>query len=168
MKIQFSLIIILLNSVLSFSQNAQEIDLVDLGLPSGVQWMAQNLGANKINDFGDYYLGKDTQDLTDLGEGFSIPSKAQFQELIDNTVQRWREIEGVEGMAFTAPNGNFIFLPAAAQLWWNDEGNSAFWDTNNKGSGAYWTSTPSESTNYIYFLEFNEEDGNRAFFSSHI
>ncbi len=163
MKIQLFLTIIVLNSVLSFSQKSQEVSLIDLGLPSGLQWMEQNLGANKSYEFGEYYLGNDTPTLTDLGEGFSIPSKVQFQELIDHTVHRWTEIEGVEGMIFTASNGNNIFLPAAAQLWWNNEKGAGYWDINNRGSGAYWTSTPS-SSNYIYFLEFNDEEGDRPFF----
>lgn len=47
------------------------------------------------------------------GYGWSMPTKEQWEELIDNTsgtVTRWN---GVRGNLFTATNGNSIFLPYA-------------------------------------------------------
>lgn len=158
MKLQILSTIFLLTPLLSFSQNPQKVNLVDLDLPSGILWMDRNLGANNSYDFGEYYLGTDTPALPSLGEGFAIPSKDQFQELMDHTVQKWTVLEGVEGMAFTTANGKSIFLPAAAQLYWDYEGH---WAVNNDGTGAYWTCTPSNYSDYIYFVEFNEE---KAFF----
>lgn len=42
-----------------------------------------------------------------------IPTKSEWQELIDNTTAEWTSLNGVKGRLFTAPNGNSLFLPAA-------------------------------------------------------
>lgn len=48
-----------------------------------------------------------------------LPSNEQFQELIDNTKNEWVKNyngTGVNGMLFTAKNGNTLFLPAAGEV----------------------------------------------------
>lgn len=72
-------------------------------------------------------------------------------------------VNGVNGMYFEAANGNSIFLPAAAHLWWDSSENE--WGINNAGTGAYWTSTKSHYDNYFYFLEF--DDGHAYFSDRH-
>lgn len=135
---------------------------VDLGLPSGTKWCCMNLGASSQTDFGEYYpMSEDIDIATEvLGNGYSTPTRAQFEELINYTNKRAAIVNGVNGMYFEAANGNSIFLPAAAHLWWNSSENE--WGINNAGTGAYWTSTKSHYDNYFYFLEFDDED---AFFS---
>ncbi len=38
------------------------------------------------------------------------PTHAQITELVNNTTQQWTTVNGVEGVRFTALNGNSIFL----------------------------------------------------------
>ena len=47
------------------------------------------------------------------GAGWSIPSKEQWNELYRNTSNELTNLNGVNGMLFTASNGNSVFLPAA-------------------------------------------------------
>ena len=122
-------------------------DYIDLGLPSGTLWATKNFGAESETDFGKYYkMGSlvefDPDDLTKdadteykdyynvvpknpaydvvnytYGGNLMIPMKAQWQELLDNTIQTWTSDyngTGVSGILFTATNGNSIFLPAAS------------------------------------------------------
>ena len=47
------------------------------------------------------------------GDGWRMPTQAEFQELLDNTTNTWTTQNGVSGRLFTAANGNSLFLPAA-------------------------------------------------------
>ena len=51
------------------------------------------------------------------GSGWRTPSKEQWEELQDNTTNTWTTRNGVEGMLFTAFNGNSLFLPAVGYHW---------------------------------------------------
>ena len=48
-----------------------------------------------------------------IGIRAHIPSKEDWEELIDNTTVTWSTLNGVLGLLFSAPNGNSLFLPAA-------------------------------------------------------
>ena len=48
-----------------------------------------------------------------LGSGARMPTKAEWEELINNTTAEWTTLNGVNGRKFTASNGNSLFLPAA-------------------------------------------------------
>jgi len=71
-----------------------------------------------------------------LGSNWRIPSKKDFQELIDNTVHEWDEIDGRYGYKFKSKTDSekYIFLPAAG--YHNDPGDAA----NINDEGCYWTS----------------------------
>ena len=58
---------------------------VDLGLPSGTKWKADN-EANP-NDENDFY----TYDKALAAFGNQLPTKEQFQELIDNCLWSWND-----------------------------------------------------------------------------
>lgn len=51
--------------------------------------------------------------MATLGSDARIPTKKDWQELIDNTTSEWTSLNGVNGWKFTAANGNTLFLPAA-------------------------------------------------------
>ena len=53
------------------------------------------------------------------GNGWRMPTKAEFEELYNNTTVTWTQQNGVNGCLFTAANGNSLFLPAAGR--WGDE-----------------------------------------------
>lgn len=111
---------------------------VDMGL--SVQWASQNVGAESPAHYGDYYAwgevapretfrwresasyDKEYPATLDaerdaatvaLGDGWRMPTREEFQELVHKC--KWREAErnGVYGFEVVAPNDNAIFLPAA-------------------------------------------------------
>lgn len=135
------------------------VKLVNLGLPSGKQWTSCNLGADSPREFGEYYFWSTANtEIATMGEGYSIPTKADFEELIANTNNYFTTIDGVKGFLFEASNLNSIFLPAAASLCEGKEENSG-WVINNEGTGSYWTKTPDEKDEgYYYFLEFSQAE----------
>ncbi len=147
---------------------------VDLGLPSGLLWASCNIGANRPEEYGDYFawgevtakdcygfktyrhciydngayrLNKyfcddsltilqaddDVATLV-LGNGARMPTKEEWEELIDNTTISKTTLHGVKGRMFTAPNGKRLFLPAAGCR--DDE------ELPDTASGCYyWSST---------------------------
>ena len=48
-----------------------------------------------------------------MGGDWRMPTKDEIQELLDNTIKEWAQVNGVNGYKFTASNGNSIFIPAA-------------------------------------------------------
>lgn len=61
-------------------------------------------------------LPKDDAVHVNWGEDWRMPTKAEYQELIDNTTSEWVDNynnTGVNGRLFTGTNGNKLFLPAA-------------------------------------------------------
>jgi clan AA aspartic protease (TIGR02281 family) len=152
---------------------------VDLGL--SVLWATCNLGASSPEGYGDYYAWGETstkssyvdgtsktfnhpiKDISgnpyydaaysNWGGGWRMPTKAEFQELIDNCTWTWYSIEGKRGYIVTSnKNGNCIFLPAAGfrnttELVAGDE------------RGAYWTSTHHEKwANYVNHVELDSNE----------
>ena len=103
------------------SQEAPEKDLeyVDLGLPSGTLW-------KETNERGFY-----TWDEAVSKFGYELPTKEQFEELIDMCTWTWTG----NGYEVTGPNGESITLLAAGHL----DGPDMF----GVGTyGNYWSSTP--------------------------
>ena len=139
---------------------------VDLGLPSGTLWATMNVGASSETDYGYYYqYGKGaaqyaatsgdsnysgTEDPLDSsvdtavqvwGGSWHMPTRAQMQELIDNTTYQWvtnYKGSGINGGTFTATNGAVLFFPAAG-----------FWSSGSQSNvgdvGGYWGSSPNGS-----------------------
>lgn len=144
---------------------------VDLGLPSGTKWATMNVGASSEKDYGNYYqYGKGAAQYAKTsgdrnysgkedplaasadtasqvwGGKWRMPTRAQMKELTANTKYEWTTINGVNGVKFTATNGNYVFFPAAG-----------YWRDGRKGGvgnyGDYWGSSPSGS-NKAYRLYF--------------
>lgn len=109
---------------------------VDLGLPSGIVWGKTNLGAAKEVDYGLFYKygepdGKtpaeashfdgtyigDACDVVTfaLGAGYSTPTKANIDELINNTNHTVETVDGVKGVKFVnkTDSSKYIFIPFA-------------------------------------------------------
>ncbi len=71
------------------------------------------------------------------GEGWRMPTRLEFKELIKNCKWKWTTINGKCGYTVVGPNGNSIFLPAAGcrdQILKEEDSN-----------GYYWSSTPYEN-----------------------
>ena len=68
------------------------------------------------------------------GSGWCMPTEVQWRELYQNTATTWTTQNDVNGLLFSASNGNSLFLPAAGYRW-GDELHYA-------GShGGYWSSS---------------------------
>lgn len=154
-------------------------ETVDLGL--SVKWASWNVGASAPEEFGGRYGWADptgekqTTELDDYpnatppenicgteydiaraqwGNGWRLPSQAEFQELVDNCIWEWTEVNGVAGRRATAANGNSIFFPAAASR----DGETV---SNQVGQrGCYWSGTlyPGNDARYAYYFYFYESN----------
>lgn len=141
-------------------------------------YTADQVGVDKIFDWAHYKFGtrdnltkyNSTDGLTTLqseddaahanmGEDWRMPTKEEYQELIDNTTSEWvtdYNSTGVSGRLFTAENGNTLFLPAAR---------IAFENSIIMESGQYWTSSlyqddssVSSVSYYLYLIGGERED----------
>ena len=148
---------------------------VDLGL--SVRWATCNVGASSPSDYGNYYawgettakssytednsrtLGVSLGDISgnpsydaataNWGSGWRMPTRAEFEELVDKCTWEWTSRGGHDGYEVTGPNGKSIFLPAAGWRY----GTSLY---GTGGDGYYWSSTPyGGSTLGAYGLYFN-------------
>ncbi|MEG2219604.1 MAG: hypothetical protein RRY02_08825 [Muribaculaceae bacterium] len=117
---------------------------IDLGL--SVKWASCNEGASSPEGYGNYYTWE-------VACKFSLPTKAQMEELDSKCTWEVITLKEVTGMKVTGPNGNSIFMPCAGYL--NDSTLDA------RGShGYYWSSTPYPYGDSVYYLHFSS-DGNR-------
>ena len=152
---------------------------VDLGL--SVKWATCNVGASSPSDYGNYYAwgetttkseyteencktyGKDISDISgnpdydaaraNWGSTWRMPTKAEFEELIEKCTWKWVTYDGHTGYKVTSKtNGKSIFFPAAG--WRSD---SSLGDVGE--NGYYWGSTPDESdASNAYDLYFDSSN----------
>lgn len=87
-------------------------DYVDLGLPSGTLWCTHNYRENRDSKDEEYYSYDDARNL-DFPLG-ALPSKDDFEELVNNCEHHYAEVDGEKGQIFTSKiNGRTIFFPLA-------------------------------------------------------
>ena len=151
---------------------------IDLG--TGIKWACCNVGASAPWEYGGYYAWGETKVKStyyednyqyfemDIGsdisgtsydvahvqwhQGWKMPSKSQFEDLIKQCVTEWDKVNGKEGRRFTSKNGMSIFLPAAACFMMDYDPNVSF-------DGKYFSSTKSESGKYhAYDMWFDDDD----------
>lgn len=82
------------------------------------------------------------------GDGWRMPTKEEWQELLDMcwvTGRDWTTQNGVHGFLFTRPYGTSLFLPAAGYHYNNNM------DLVNK-NGQYWSSTLVKDSPYAAWL----------------
>ncbi|MCM1168477.1 MAG: hypothetical protein NC324_00915 [Bacteroides sp.] len=155
------------------------VEAVDLGL--SVKWAPWNVGASALEEYGglygwadptgeknttefdDYPSANPPADIcgteydiarTQWGDGWRMPSQAEFQELVENCTWEWTEVNGIQGCRATAANGNSIFFPAAASR----DGQNV---SNQVGQrGCYWSGTLYPDNDrfayYFYFYDKNQ------------
>jgi uncharacterized protein (TIGR02145 family) len=83
------------------------------------------------------------------GGDWRMPTKAEWEELKNNTTVTWTTQNGVYGRKFTASNGNSLFLPAAGCR--ND--GSLYYAGS---SGYYWSSSlDTDNPSYAWGLTFS-------------
>ena len=146
---------------------------VDLGL--SVKWATCNVGANSPEEYGDYYAWGETnlkssytagncetwrKDVGDIkgtyrdvahvkwGGSWRMPTKAEFEEIVNNCVWIWTTRNGVKGYEVTGvKTGNSIFLPAGGYR----NGKYLF----GEKFGCYWSSDKRsvEDANQLFFYD---------------
>lgn len=104
---------------------------------------AGNMGCNGYTDDLTVLEPMDDAATANLGNDWRMPTREEFQELMDNTTNTWATRNGVDGRLFTASNGNILFLPAAGV---RDES-----DHYDPDRGFYWSS--SLSTDMPWFAQ---------------
>lgn len=161
-------------------------EYVDLGL--SVMWATCNVGANKPEQYGNYYAwgetetksvykqnnsltrGKNINDISgnvnydvaraNWGGSWRMPTKTEFEELKYKCTWIPTTQNGVKGCKVVGPNGNYIFLPAGG----------SFYETSGKVAGnvgrfgRFWSSTP-YTTGSAYQLSIDSQ-GSRGSQSS--
>ena len=154
------------------SASIERHEYVDLGL--SVKWATCNVGANKPEDYGDYFAWSETQPKSEYGEStysrtaypitlplsddaaranwggsWRMPTMAEQDELRKKCKWKWTTQNGVNGYKVTSKkNGNSIFLPAAG-----------FRTDSSLGAGRraeYW-SRSLESMCFPYTLSFSPD-----------
>lgn len=156
------------------SGNSQKShEYVDLGLPSGVKWATCNVGASNPGDCGDYYTwgatvakpenisySRSSGDISgnlsydaaaaSWGGNWRLPTRSEFQELLDCCTWTWANQDGNDGYKIIGPNGNSIFLPAAGFF---------LSDLKRKGDVCnYWSSTPIGGDAYSLYCGHSAND----------
>ena len=81
------------------------------------------------------------------GGSWRLPTKAEFEELLNRCTWTWTSYNGINGYKVTGPNGNSIFLPAAGYR----DGTTFY----GRGSGgSYWSGSFFErSLSFAYRLD---------------
>jgi uncharacterized protein (TIGR02145 family) len=116
---------------MALSASAQQMEFVDLGLPSGTLWKA-------VDEPGLYTYDEATSQF-----GNQLPTNTIMEELKRECVWSWNG----NGYHVTGPNGNFITLPASGYRDCN--GNYIYMGLG----GYYWSSKPySTYADGLYFL----------------
>lgn len=109
-----------------------------------------NIGSNITNT--SYDVAKQL-----MGAPWRMPTQVQMNEMMVKCTFEWTQQNGVNGVRVTGPNGHYIFLPAAGNLW----------NTESRGfgsEGSYWTSTvyPSD-TRDAYDMQFHPDSKKISF-----
>ena len=106
-------------------------EFIDLGLPSGRLWAAEN-------EPGYHQFDEAVKTFGDM-----LPSAEAWKELFDHCGRKW-DIDR-KGYVLTGPNGNTLFLPAQGWQDWNKrtkelDGRSDYICVGT--FGLYWSSSP--------------------------
>ncbi len=98
------------------------------------------------------------------GDSWRLPTKAEFEELINRCTWTWTTYNNVNGYKVTGPNGNFIFLPAAGSRYGtelNFRGSDGYYWSGSltegyqgDACGLYFTSGGSSVDSYYFYREF--------------
>lgn len=84
---------------------------IDLG--TSVKWAIHNVGSLSLSNTGGRYTWDDAcAAITSWGEGWRLPTEADWQELYEKCTWEWITIDGIGGRLVKGDNGNTVFFPA--------------------------------------------------------
>lgn len=126
---------------------------IDLGV--SVLWAAHNLGAFSADQPGTYATWDNLDTAMQLwGEDWHVPSLQEIQELMNQCLWSWSNLNGMPGFLVTGVNGNTIFFPACGAYMVSQ------YDAYGI-MGRYWTSqSDPRDEKRAMFLEFSQYSGN--------
>lgn len=105
----------------------ETLKFVNLGLPSGKLWAAENI-KDKDGNEAYFFFDKAVETFGD-----KLPTKEDWKELFEHCIHQYDEER--KGLVLTGPNGNAIYLPAKG-FYGNDS------KSYNVGKwGSYWSSS---------------------------
>ena len=87
-------------------------------------------GDNGFTDDLIVLLPEDDAAVANWGDDWRMPTREEWNELLNHTTHTLTTQNGVNGRLFTASNGASLFLPAAGYYWGNtfcDEGSCEYW-----------------------------------------
>ena len=153
-------------------------EYVDLGLSSGTLWAGYNIGTKLPTGYGEYfawgemftknYFDNSTYEVSDdyeedatlkndddvankkWGSSWKIPTKEQFEELIDECDWSW---DGYGYKIISTTNGRQIYLPKIDGKIGNE----------NTSDYSYWTSTKGDDNNKAYAINLNDRSVGQEF-----
>ena len=88
-----------------------QLQFVDLGL--SVSWASSNIGSDEAYNLGIPFTKKDIVHRL-KSETERLPTKEEFEELLEKCTWKWTTLEGRIGYKVIGKNGNSIFLPACS------------------------------------------------------
>ena len=98
-----------------------------------------------------------------MGEGWRMPTKAEYEELISKCQWKFVNFRGQRGWKVTGPNGNMIFLPAAGSMlydWNEDESiNGFYWSSNIANNREVHTLFTTMRNYKMYYSHMNRFEG---------
>ena len=128
---------------------SDQLEFVDLGLPSKTMWANKNVGANKSTDKGSNETWAQANLLTgESGVIFvsgRIPSKDEFNELRKLCQWQWTSNGDTSGYRVIGPNGNSIYLPNTSNYGSTSYRISTGANSKFVDNSAYWTSSKHET-----------------------
>ena len=128
----------------TFTKDPEKLDVnyVDLGLPSGLLWATCNLGADRPEQFGNYYDWVNNPVQESWDNVWRTPTKAERDELVQYCTYSLETINGVQGAKYTGSNGQSIFFPFAGYY------QSGYGPYKVGVGGQYWTTTEYSSNEH--------------------
>lgn len=134
-KVNVADIVCIVNIIKSELPAMSDNSYVDLGLPSGLLWATCNLGAEKPEQFGNYYDWASNPVHESWDDVWRTPTKDDRDELVNNCTYSLETINGVKGARYTGSNGKSIFFPFAGYY----QSGSGPYKVGE--GGQYWTTT---------------------------
>ena len=86
-----------------------------------------SLGNNGFTDNQTTLFPEDDAAEANWSRGWRMPTREDWQELLDNTTNTWTTQDGVNGKLFTAANGKSLFLPAAGSCVGDESASGHYW-----------------------------------------
>ena len=113
-------------------------------------------GYNGFTDNLTILLPEDDAATANWGEGWRTPSPEQYYELSQNTRKAWTTQNGVNGLLFTANNGQTLFFPAAGTA-----------SSSVGTSGRYWLNSlqnPRDAWRFEFYLDDYGTNGSNRYY----